>query len=62
MASRNPKLASATGHESAELAAFAAGLAFDAIPRDVVDRTIDFFVDWAGSTLSGAGQRAIVAM
>ncbi|MGE3304408.1 MAG: MmgE/PrpD family protein, partial [Rhizobiaceae bacterium] len=42
--------------------AFAAGLAFDAIPRDVVDRTIDFFVDWAGSTLSGAGQRAIVAM
>jgi 2-methylcitrate dehydratase PrpD len=59
---RNPKLAAATGTESAALAAFASALRFEDIPRPVVDRTIDFFVDWAGSALSGAGQRAIVAL
>jgi len=59
---RNPRLQAATGTESATLAAFASSLRFEDVPRAVVDRTVDFFVDWAGSTLSGAGQRAIVAM
>ena len=55
----NPLLKDASGHESADLAAFAAGLRFDDIPQEVVERCIDFFVDWTGSALSGAGQRAI---
>jgi 2-methylcitrate dehydratase PrpD len=59
---RNPKLREATGNESAALAAFAAGLRFEDIPREVVDRCVDLFVDWAGSALSGRGQRAIVAL
>ncbi len=56
---RNPLMENATGHESADLARFAATLSFDDIPPDVVDRTVDLFVDWAGSALSGKGQRAI---
>jgi 2-methylcitrate dehydratase PrpD len=59
---RNPAMRHATGRESAELAAFAAGLRFETLPGAVVDRCADFFVDWAGSTLSGHGQRAIAAL
>lgn len=55
-------MARATGKESAALSAFAAGLRYEDIPPAVIDRTVDFFVDWAGSTLSGAGERAIVAL
>ncbi|RLP27259.1 MmgE/PrpD family protein [Mesorhizobium sp. YM1C-6-2] len=55
-------MAGATGEESAALAAFASALRYEDIPQPVIDRTVDFFVDWAGSTLSGAGQRAIVAL
>jgi 2-methylcitrate dehydratase PrpD len=58
----NPLLKQATGCESADLAAFAAGLSFDNIPSAVVERCVDFFVDWTGSALSGAGQRAIGAL
>ena len=54
-------MARATGEESAALAAFAAALRYEDIPQAVIDRAVDFFVDWAGSALSGAGQRAIVA-
>lgn len=56
---KNPLLDQATGEESAELAAFAARLSFDAIPANVVDRCVDLFVDWAGSALSGARQRPV---
>jgi len=59
---KNPAMLQATGEESATLAAFAAGLRYEDIPQPVIDRTVDFFVDWAGSALSGAGQRAIVAL
>jgi 2-methylcitrate dehydratase PrpD len=59
---RNPLLGKATGRESAELAAFAAGLRYEDIPQPVIDRTVDFFVDWAGSVLSGHGQRAIAIL
>lgn len=45
-----------------ELTRFAAGLGFDDIPEDVVARTVDLFVDWAGSTLSGKGHRAIAVL
>lgn len=59
MTDRNPAMASATGHESADLAAFAARLRFDDLPPAVVTRCVELFVDWAGSTLSGRGKRAI---
>ncbi|MGA2795649.1 MAG: MmgE/PrpD family protein, partial [Roseiarcus sp.] len=52
----------ATGRESADLAAFAAGIRFENLPAQVVDRCVDLFVDWVGSALSGAGQRAIAAL
>ena len=57
-AERNPLMKNATGKESARLAAFAAGLDFEDIPQEVVERCIDFFVDWAGSAQGGARQRA----
>jgi 2-methylcitrate dehydratase PrpD len=59
---RNPLMRNATGRESADLAAFAAGLGFDDLPAPVVSRAVELFVDWAGSALSGRGQRAIVAL
>lgn len=55
----NPKLGLASGTESARLAAFASGLRHEDIPQPVIDRAVDFFVDWVGSALSGHGQRAI---
>jgi 2-methylcitrate dehydratase PrpD len=59
---RNPAMSKATGRESAELAGFAAALRFEDIPSAVVDRCVDFFVDWTGSALSGAGQLAVAAI
>ena len=58
----NPAMAHATGSESAALAGFASALRYEDIPAPVVDRAIDFFVDWAGSAVSGSGQRAITAL
>lgn len=58
----NPKMLNATGTESAALAAFAAQLRFDDIPAEVVARTVDLFVDWAGSALSGKGHKAITVL
>lgn len=56
---KNPAMKNATGRESSALAAFAATLRDEDIPREVTERTVDFFVDWVGSALSGNGQRAI---
>jgi 2-methylcitrate dehydratase PrpD len=42
-----------SNHPSRELAGFAAGLQFDAIPQAVVRRTEDLFLDWLGSALAG---------
>ena len=44
---------------SAQLAAFAAGLRFEAIPTDVVRKTEDLLVDWFGSALAGKGSRPV---
>ena len=44
---------------TAQLAAFAAGLAFDAIPESVVRKTEDLLVDWFGSALAGKGARPV---
>ena len=59
MTNQNPLMTNATGRESADLAHFASGLSFDDLPSAVVDRTVDLFADWAGSALSGMGQRAV---
>ena len=62
MTDRNPLMRHATGRESAELAAFASGLRFEALPPAVVSRAVELFVDWAGSALSGRGQRPIAVL
>lgn len=62
MTDRNPLMLNATGRESADLARFAATLQYEDIPLSVIDRIVELFVDWAGSTLSGKGQRAITTL
>ncbi len=59
MTDHNPLMENAAGRESADLARFAAALSYNDIPAPVIDRTVELFVDWAGSALSGKGQRAI---
>ena len=44
---------------SRALAAFAAQLTPEQIPGPVMDRTLDLFVDWAGSAFAGASSRAV---
>jgi 2-methylcitrate dehydratase PrpD len=44
---------------SAQLAAFAAGLRFDAIPEPVIRRAEDLLVDWFGSAVAGHGARPV---
>ncbi len=48
-----------TDHPSHALAAFAAGLSFDAIPPAVVRRAEDLFLDWIASALAGKGARPV---
>ncbi|MDP2817580.1 MAG: MmgE/PrpD family protein [Polaromonas sp.] len=44
---------------SAQLAAFAANLRFNAIPASVVAKTEDLLVDWFGSAIAGKGSRPV---
>ena len=48
-----------TNTPSAQLAAFAAGLRFDAIPAAVLRKTEDLLVDWFGSAVAGKGARPV---
>jgi 2-methylcitrate dehydratase PrpD len=48
-----------TDHPSRTLATFAAHLHFDDIPRHVVERTVNLYVDWLGSALGGKGARPV---
>ncbi|MET0660031.1 MAG: MmgE/PrpD family protein [Steroidobacteraceae bacterium] len=48
-----------SAHPGEILAQFAANLRFDAIPRAVLQRTEDLFVDWFGSALAGKGARPV---
>jgi 2-methylcitrate dehydratase PrpD len=47
---------------TAQLAAFAAGLSFEAIPVAVVRRTEDLLVDWFGSAIAGKGSRPVASI
>ncbi|RQU35508.1 MmgE/PrpD family protein [Burkholderia cenocepacia] len=51
-----PAIATAPG---CTLATFASQLRFDAIPADVVARTVNLYVDWLGSALAGKGARPV---
>jgi len=51
-----------TGIESEALAKFAANLTYGDIPEAVVERTVELFVDWTGSALSGKGHKAITIL
>ena len=44
------------------LATFCSDLDFDDIPDEVVQRTLELFVDWAGSCLAGSGSRQALIM
>ncbi|WP_096669014.1 MmgE/PrpD family protein [Polaromonas sp. AET17H-212] len=44
---------------TAQLAAFAAGLSFEAIPASVVRKAEDLLVDWFGSAIAGKGARPV---
>ncbi|MEX3901011.1 MmgE/PrpD family protein [Paraburkholderia sp. BR10954] len=46
-------------HPSLTLATFAAQLDFDNIPNEVVERTVNLYVDWLGSALAGKGARPV---
>ncbi|MFM0502088.1 MmgE/PrpD family protein [Paraburkholderia caffeinilytica] len=46
-------------HPSLNLATFASGVRFDAIPGEVVERTVNLYVDWLGSALAGRGARPV---
>jgi 2-methylcitrate dehydratase PrpD len=52
-------MSSSTTQPTAQLAAFAAALTFDAIPESVVRKTEDLLVDWFGSALAGKGARPV---
>lgn len=47
---------------TAQLAAFAAGLRFDALPAAVVEKAEDLLVDWFGSAVAGHGARAVASI
>ena len=48
-----------SSYPSLALATFAAELRIDAIPRVVVERVTNLFVDWLGSALAGKGARPV---
>lgn len=48
-----------TDHPSRTLATFAASIHFDDIPQHVVERAVNLYVDWLGSTLGGKGARPV---
>ena len=44
------------------LASFLAGLRFEDLPEEVVERTKELFLDWAASALAGGGARPVRAL
>jgi 2-methylcitrate dehydratase PrpD len=45
-----------------ELASFLSDLRYKDLPREVVERIEDFFLDWAASALAGKGARPVVVL
>jgi len=51
-----------TSTPTAQLAAFAADLRFEAIPAEVIAKIEDLLVDWFGSALAGKGSRPVASI
>jgi 2-methylcitrate dehydratase PrpD len=49
----------ATLHSTQALASFLAGLRFEDLPEEVVERTEEFFLDWVASALAGRGAKPV---
>ena len=49
----------ATLKQTQELATFLSGLRYEDLPEEVVERTKDFFLDWAASALAGRGAKTV---
>ena len=49
----------ATRHSTQALASFLAGLRFEDLPEEVVERTEEFFLDWVASALAGKNARPV---
>jgi 2-methylcitrate dehydratase PrpD len=47
---------------TSDLAAWVAGLRYDDLPEEAVERTKDLFLDWAASALAGRGARPVLAL
>lgn len=52
----------ATRNQTRELTSFLANLRYEDLPDEVVERTKDFFLDWAASALAGRGARPVEAL
>ncbi|MGH3085762.1 MAG: MmgE/PrpD family protein, partial [Rubrobacteraceae bacterium] len=52
----------ATRHSTRTLASFLAGLRYEDLQDEVVERAKDFFLDWAASALAGRGARPVEAL
>jgi 2-methylcitrate dehydratase PrpD len=51
-----------TSQPTQALASFVAGLRFEDLPTDVVERTKELFADWSGSVLAGGQARPVRAL
>ena len=51
-----------TAQPTRALASFLAGMRFDDLPDEVVERTKELFLDWAASALAGRGARPVAAL
>jgi 2-methylcitrate dehydratase PrpD len=49
----------ATRHSTQALASFLAGLRFEDLPEEVVERTEEFFLDWVASALAGKNAKPV---
>lgn len=52
----------ATRHSTGRLASFLASVRYEDLPDEVVERTKDFFLDWAASSLAGRGAKPVRAL
>ena len=62
MAETLPSKAPSGATRTEHLAHWAARLQFNDIPKDVVQKTKDFFLDWLGCTIAGRHHPAVTAM
>jgi 2-methylcitrate dehydratase PrpD len=52
----------ATRNQTQQLASFLANLRYEDLPDEAIERTKDFFLDWAASAVAGRGARPVEAL